>query len=177
MKYEGSICWRWFYKPSKVQRAWFWNRRAGYSTGTLVTKVQGNYNIVNNTLNFVEAPYSNIPIGSTTNPPDEDWTGISTSSTFQGRVFIRSGTPGSSTKTYGTNYLFDDFSDQFNGTNDTFALKSSGSDVTGFEDDNAVLLINDIIQIPGLNQNFTLAEQAGTLLRSLSMMVRLLPMM
>ena len=146
----------------RVQRAWLGTRRAGYGTGSLVTKVQGNYNIVNNTLNFVESPYGNIPIGSTTNPPDErDWTGISTSSTFQGRVFIRSGSPGSSTKTYGTNYIFDDFSDQFNGTNDTFALKSSGSNVTGFENDNAVILINDIIQIPGINQNFTLAEQAG----------------
>ena len=146
----------------RIRRAWLGTRRAGYSTGALVTKVQGNYNIVNNTLNFVEAPFGNIPIGSTTNPPNErDWTGITTSSTFQGRVFIRSGTPGSTTKTYGTNYIFDDVSDQFNGTNDTFALKSSGSDVTGFENDNAVLLINDIIQVPGLNQNFTLAQQAG----------------
>ena len=152
-------------------------RRAGYSTGALVTKVQGNYNIVNNTLNFVEAPYGNIPIGSTTNPLMRYWTGISTSSTFQGRVFIRSGTPGSSTKTYGTNYLFDDLSDQFNGTNDTFALKSSGSDVTGFEDDNAVLLINDIIQIPGLTRTLLLQSKQVLLLRSLSMMVRLLPMM
>ena len=44
----------------------------------------GNYNIVDNALNFVEAPFGNTPIGSTTNPPDErDWTGITTSSTFQ----------------------------------------------------------------------------------------------
>ena len=44
------------------------NDSAGYSTGALITKVQGNYNIVNNTLNFVEAPYGNIPLSSTTNP-------------------------------------------------------------------------------------------------------------
>jgi len=147
----------------RVQRAWLGTRRAGYSTGALVTKVQGNYNIVNNTLNFVEAPYGNLPVFDINfvRPSERDWTGIETSSTFQGRVFLRSGTPGSITRTYGTNYLFDDISDQFNGSNDTFALKSSGSDTTGYEDDNAIILINDIIQIPGLNQNFTLAEQAG----------------
>ena len=76
-------------------------------------------------------------------------------------MFLRSGTPGSSVRTYGRNYLFDDISDQFDGSTDTFTLKSSGSDTTGYEDDNAILLINDIIQVPGLNQNFTLAEQSG----------------
>ena len=146
----------------RVRRGWLGTRRAGYGTGALVTKVQGNYNITNNTLNFVEAPYGNIPIGSPDNPPDErDWTGITTSSTFQGRVFLRSGTPGSSVRTYGRNYLFDDIADQFDGSTDTFRLKSEGSDTTGYEDDNAILLINDIVQIPGLINNFTLAEQAG----------------
>ena len=146
----------------RVRRGWLGTRRAGYGTGALVTKVQGNYNITNNTLNFVEAPYGNIPLSTTTASPEErDWTGISTSSTFQGRVFLRSGTPGSSVRTYGRNYLFDDISDQFDGSTDTFTLKSEKSNTTGYEDDNAILLINDIIQVPGLTQNFTLAEQAG----------------
>lgn len=38
----------------RVKRAWLGTVRAGYSTGATVTKVTGNYNIVNNTLNFVE---------------------------------------------------------------------------------------------------------------------------
>ena len=37
---------------------------AGYGTGTVVTKVDGNYNIVDNTLNFVEAPYGNVPLST-----------------------------------------------------------------------------------------------------------------
>ena len=137
-------------------------RRAGYSTGALITKVQGNYNIVNNTLNFVEAPFGNIPLSSTTNPPDErDYTGITTSSTFQARVFLRSGTPGSSNETYAKNYIFDDISDQFNATENTFTLKANGSDTDGYENDNAVLLVNDIFQIPGTARDYTLSETSG----------------
>ena len=146
----------------RVTRAWLGTRRAGYSTGALITKVQGNYNIVNNTLNFVEAPFGNIPLSSTTNPPDErDYTGITTSSTFQARVFLRSGTPGSSNETYAKNYIFDDISDQFNATENTFTLKANGSDTDGYENDNAVLLVNDIFQIPGTARDYTLSETSG----------------
>lgn len=146
----------------RVNRAWLGTRRAGYSTGTTVTKVQGNYNIVNNTLNFVEAPYGNIPLSSTTNPPDSrDWTGITTSSTFQARVFLRSGTPGSSVDSYAKNYIFNDVSSQFNGTENTFTLKSNGSDTDGYENDNAIILVNDIFQIPGLARDYTLSETSG----------------
>ena len=41
------------------------------STGALVTKVVGNYNIVNNVLHFVDAPFGNKPTGGATNPPDQ----------------------------------------------------------------------------------------------------------
>ena len=76
----------------RVRREWLGTKIGTAATGDLVTKVVGNYNIVDNTLNFVEAPFGNTPIGSTTNPPDErDWTGITTSSSFQGRSFMRSG--------------------------------------------------------------------------------------
>ena len=107
-----------------VDRAWLGTLRVTHNAGQVATKIQGNYNIVNNTLNFVEAPYGNNPLSTTTNPPDErDWTGITTSSTFQGRVFIKSGTPGGTVDSYSNNYVFDDVSEQFNGTNDTFPLK------------------------------------------------------
>ena len=55
---------------------WLGTRPGAADTGALVTKMTGNYNIVDNVLNFVEAPFGNTPIGSTTNPPDErdfDW--------------------------------------------------------------------------------------------------------
>ena len=145
-----------------VDRAWLGTLRVTHNAGQVATKVQGNYNIVNNTLNFVEAPYGNNPLSTTTNPPDErDWTGITTSSTFQGRVFIKSGTPGGTVDSYANNYVFDDVSEQFNGTNDTFPLKVDGSNTTGYADDNAIVLINDIAQVPGLNNNFTLAQNSG----------------
>jgi len=146
----------------RVKRPWLGTTRVGYSTGDLVTKVTGNYNIVNNTLNFVEAPYGNIPLSTTTNRPDErDWTGITTSSNFQGRVFIRSGIPGGSSETYSKNYIFDDISEKFTGTENTFTLTSDGSNVTGLADENAVILINDIFQIPGLANDYTVEQNAG----------------
>ena len=145
-----------------LKRPWLGTTVVGHSTGSLITKVVGNYNIVDNTLNFSEAPYGNIPLSSPTNEPDEiDWTGISVSSTFQGRVFLRSGTPNSSDETYHKNYIFDDISNNFNGSEKDFTLTSSGSSVTGISNENAVILINDIFQGPGLNADYTLSENLG----------------
>ena len=136
-----------------VRRGWMGtNIQTGLSTGDLVTKVVGNYNIVGNTLNFVEAPYGNTPIGTITNPPDQrDFIGITTSSTFQGRSFMRT-MPSSNTanETYYKNYIFDDVSDQFNGTENEFTLKSNGSNITGISNEGAIILINDIFhQVTG----------------------------
>ena len=78
----------------QVRRPWMGTALAGYSTATVVTKVVGNYNIVDNTINFVAAPSGNVPLSTTTNRPDErDWVGISTGSSFDGRMFMRSGVP------------------------------------------------------------------------------------
>lgn len=146
----------------RVKRPWMGTVISGHSTGSLVTKVDGNYNIVDNTINFVEAPYGNIPISSTTNPPDErDWVGISTGSSFQGRTFLRSGMKGTSNETYYKNYIFDDISSGFDGLTKSFTLKSNGSDVSGIADENAVVLINDIFQGPGLTYDYNLSESSG----------------
>ena len=135
---------------------------AGYSTGALVTKVSGNYNIVDNVLNFAEAPYGNIPLSSPTNRPDErDWVGISTGSSFQGRSFIRSGIVNSSDETYHKNYIFNDISSGFNGITKKFTLKSNGTDVGGIVNENAVILINDIFQGPGITYDYNLTESVG----------------
>ena len=108
----------------RVRREWLGTKIGTAGTGDLITKISGNYNIVDNVLNFVEAPFGNTPIGSTTNSPDErDWTGITTSSSFQGRSFIRSGIPDTSNETYYKNYIFDNISDQFNATENEFLLK------------------------------------------------------
>ena len=36
-----------------------------------IVKIEGNYNIVENVLNFADAPIGPTPIGTPTNPPDE----------------------------------------------------------------------------------------------------------
>jgi hypothetical protein len=134
----------------------------GIQPGALVTKVSGNYNIVDNVLNFAEAPFGNIPLSSPTNRPDErDWVGISTGSSFQGRSFIRSGIVNSSDETYHKNYIFSDISSGFNGINKTFTLTSNGTNATGIQTENAIVLINDIFQGPGLTYDYTLLESAG----------------
>tara|TARA_R100000027_G_scaffold25951_1_gene18831 strand:+ start:9 stop:5162 length:5154 start_codon:yes stop_codon:yes gene_type:complete len=133
------------------------------ATGDPITKVVGNYNITDSILHFAEAPYGQVPIGSTTNPPDErDWEGISGSSSFQGRMFMRSGAEGISTDTYSTNYLFDSISNKFDGNTSVYTLTSAGSsDISGISTGNAIILINDILQGPGLTRDFTLGENTG----------------
>ena len=146
----------------RVRRPWLGTIIAGYSTNTLVTKINGNYNIVDNVLNFAEAPYGNIPLSSTTNPPDErDWVGISTGSRFQGRSFMRSGIINSTEEAYFKNYIFNDISSEFNGITKEFTLKSNGSDVSGIENENAVILVNDVFQGPGITYDYNLLESAG----------------
>ena len=147
----------------KVRRGWMGtNILSGLSTGDLVTKIVGNYNIVKNTLNFSEAPFGNTPIGTSTNQPDErDYVGITTSSTFQGRTFQRSAADNTTNDPYYKNYVFDDVSNQFNGIRNEFTLKSNGSDITGINNEGAIILINDIFQTPGDLNNYTLSENTG----------------
>ena len=133
-----------------------------HSAGTLVTKLQGNYNIIDNTIHFIEAPYGNTPIGSTTNPPDEqDWLGITTSSTFQGRSFMRSARVNSTNEPYYQNYIFDDIANQFDGSENEFDLKVNQSDVAGISSANGVVLINGIFQTPGLTEEYAFDENSG----------------
>ena len=132
-----------------VQRPWMGTGISSHVSGSVITKVSGNYNIVGNTLNFYEAPYGPTPIGSTTNPPDErDFTGITTHSTFSGRSFLRSGILNGTQETYSKNYVFDDISSSFNGISTQFTLKSNGSNITGISTGNAIVLIKDIFQGP-----------------------------
>lgn len=146
-----------------VRRGWMGTTiQSGIVTGDLVTKVVGNYNIVGNKLNFIEAPYGNTPIGTTTNPPDErDYVGITTSSTFQGRSFMRTASPNTINETYHKNYIFDDISSNFNGIENEFTLKSNGTNITGIDNEGAIVLLNDIFQTPGNSNNYTLSENTG----------------
>jgi len=149
-----------------VKRPWMGTVVANHAANSVVTKIEGNYNIVNNTLHFVEAPQGPTPIGSITNRPDQrDYTGLTTYSTFHGRTFMRSGIVGTTTDSYSANYVFDDISDGFTGIAKTFTLTSNKQNVTGFSTDNAIVLINGIFQGPqgtqAETQDYTLTESSG----------------
>ena len=53
----------------RVRRTWMGTTLAAHAASDLVTKVEGDYNIVDNVLNFISAPIGPNPISSTTNPP------------------------------------------------------------------------------------------------------------
>jgi len=138
-------------------------------SGELITKVKGNYNIVDNTIYFSSPPYGQVPILNPSNRPDEiDYDGLEINSTFSGRIFIRSGIPNSDVETYEYNYIFDDISNQFNGYNSDFTLTSDQQNISGFSTGNSITLINSIFQSPSRSDgniiipgNYTLQESSG----------------
>ena len=97
----------------RVHRNWMGTKLAAHANHDVVEKMTGNYNITDNTLNFAEAPKGGRPIsvGSTGLPSsDRDFTGITTTSSFSGRIFNRSGIKGGNFDAYARNYAIDDIS-------------------------------------------------------------------
>ncbi|MGA1048949.1 MAG: hypothetical protein ACO3UU_13150, partial [Minisyncoccia bacterium] len=134
-----------------------------HNSGSIVRKVKGNYNIVDNYLYFSGSPNGKIP-EETLLPDEIDFSGIATGSSFSGRVFLRSGVPNTSITPYDTNYIFDDISNQFNGFEDTFTLTSNFQNITGFSTGNSIVTLNNVIQSPnGFNfiGGFSLNENVG----------------
>lgn len=130
-----------------VERAALGSQLESHTAGDTITKFTGNYNIVDNSVNFVSAPDGNNPISNPTGDPDErDWTGITTSSKFQGRTFMKRAAIGTTEETYHNNYVFDDISSSFTGIGKTYILQNNGNNVTGILT-NTVVLINGIYQI------------------------------
>ena len=150
----------------RVLRAQMGTKVASHNIGTSVELLAGNYNIVENTIYFSEAPAGGTPIGTTTDGPDNvDWTGITTYSTFQGRTFMRSGIENSTLDTYATNYTFDNIQAQFNGTSKYFSLTVDGANVTGFSTNQAIVFNSNVLQEPqgaqATSSDFDLQETAG----------------
>jgi hypothetical protein len=132
-----------------VQRPWMGTILGFHTAGSLIRKIEGDYNIVGNTINFIEAPAGKSPIGTITNRPnDRDYTGITTSSTFNGRSFLRSSIPDTPNEPYSKNYIFDSLSQQFNGITTSYTLTSSSDNVSGFSTGNSIVLIDGIFQQP-----------------------------
>ena len=131
-----------------VQRPILGSQIGPHTGGSSIEKFVGNYTITGNTINFVDAPYGNIPLSTSTNAPDErDYTGISTRSSFHARVFTKRGIEGSTTETYNSNFVFDDVSNGFTGVTSNFTLKSDNADISGISS-NSIILVNNIFQAP-----------------------------
>lgn len=139
-----------------VRRPTMGSQLGFHSTGDILEKLSGNYTLTGNTINFASAPYGSIPIGLPTNPPDErDYSGITTSSKFSGRCFIRSTVPGSTKRAYHDNYIFDDISEGFTGLSSDFYLSVDNENVSDFELDSLMLLVRGIFQSPEVKTNVT----------------------
>ena len=119
-----------------------------HSAGDTVRKFLGNYQIVKDTINFTDAPKGS-----------KGPSGLTTTSTFVGRVFTHTGIPGGTQETYTNNFVFDTVEDQFTGIATNFILKSGGSNVTGFATNTGVILLNEIFQNP--NDDYNIVETAG----------------
>jgi hypothetical protein len=148
-----------------VVRPWLGTVLSNHSSSSVVYKVKGNYNIIDNTIHFSEPPFGKIPFPEISNNPDEiDYVGISTGSSFSGRIFLRNGIPNSESETYEDNYILDDISNEFDGNKKTFTLKSNGSDIVGISTNNSIVLINNVFQFPQSNLkpgNYDLNENVG----------------
>ena len=130
-----------------VDRGWLGSSNGVHAADSVITKYDGNYTILGNSLNFVEPPYG-----------EAGYTGLTTRSTFQGRVFVRTAESDDS-EAYEDNHLFDSISKDFTGIGKTFTLTEQAANVTGFSTNNGVFLINEILQGPV--NDYDLSEDAS----------------
>ena len=131
-----------------VKRAQLNSTLANHSANDTVTKFLGNYQIVEDTINFTDAPKG-----------EKGRAGLTTTSTFVGRVFTHTGVPDGDQETYSNNFVFDTVEDQFTGIATNFILKSGGSNITGFATNTGVILLNEIFQNPA--DDYNIVETAG----------------
>lgn len=138
-----------FGSPSAVfvERGVLGTEESHHYSEDIVFKVQGNYNILNNTLTFSSPPFGGIPqeVGP---PNDVDYSGIKTSSTFNGRLFLRSGVINSNQETYSNNYIFDDISDNFINLSGEYELTVDGQSIDDNLVNTPIVLTRSIFQSP-----------------------------
>jgi len=138
-----------------VERSVVGTLESSHSSNQIITKLSGNFNIVGNKLYFPEPIWGKLPVGfgTTASSANEiDYTGITTSSKFSGRVFLRSSLNFLFTndfeKAYANNYVYDDISNQFTGITSTFILKYQDNSITNIPYSNTIVLIDGIFQGP-----------------------------
>ena len=142
----------------RVRRGRLGTQVVNHSANSLITKVAGNYKITDNMVNFIDPPFGIKPQTSS-DPDEQDWTGIQTGSSFYGRSFMRGPVASATTHTYTKNYVIDDVSHEFDAVQRDFQLTSNRQTFSGISDDNAVVLINNVFQPPLTVYNIT--EPAG----------------
>jgi hypothetical protein len=134
------------------------SKAESHSSNSIITKIKGNYNIVDNFIYFTDSPFGNI---------FNTESGLKNGSTFSGRVFFRSGIKNDDIGPYDKNIIFDDISQEFTGVKEFFTLKENSNDVTGISTDNAIITINDVFQPPSrltgnvINGAYILTENLG----------------
>ena len=131
-----------------ADRAVFGTGIQTHSTNDEIVKLDGNYNIIDNTLYFSEPPYGLVPEENPEVPDETDYTGLQISSKFSGRVFLRSGVPDTDIDAYENNYIFDSLTEDFNGIDTEFTLTENGQNITGFSTNNSVVLLRSVFQQP-----------------------------
>jgi len=153
-----------------VKRKLLGTRITPHNAGSLIQQLEGEYNIIDNTIHFVEAPQGLIPDENPSSLDEIDYAGIKTSSTFSGRVFLRSGIEDTDLIPYFDNKIFDSVSDQFNGINNVFNLTVDGNNITGISSNNTITLVRNIFQVPSvldtqnnevLGGNYFIQENTG----------------
>ena len=114
---------------------------SSYSDGAQIDKFKGSFNIIDSTVHFLDAPRGNPDIQVTSSGL------LLETSEFQGRVFLRND--------YGSNLIFDDVSNNFNGITTSFTLTVGGANTIGIgtSGGNGLLMINGVFQTPSTDNN------------------------
>ena len=135
----------------RVRRARLGTKFANHAAGDIITKISGNYNIIDSTISFAEPPYGPDPVSDPSDPNSIDWEGIAKGSSFHGRSYMRGKVSTGTSETYRRNTVFQDVSDKFNALENTFPLKTTdGQDIADIANENAIILINSVFQLPGI---------------------------
>ena len=137
----------------QVERGFVGSSVTAHSQFGAVSVFRGAFDIVDSKIHFTEAPMG-------AGREDLDSRGLTIPrSNFNGRVYLR--------KDYGTNLIFDDISDKFDGVTADFTLTSDGNNVTGIGSTggNGLVFINGVFQAPSTpnntENNFSITEVSG----------------
>jgi len=151
-----------------VNRGWVGSGISTHNSGSLVSRLGGDYNIIDSQINFVVPPFGQIPfVNPNARGDEEDYIGLEVSSTFNGRMFMKSGEPGGTLDPYYNNYVFDGtVSTKFNSVENDFTLTNNLNNISGFSTSKAIVLLNNIFQLPARSGSFVSVEGNYDLIES-----------